>query len=103
MKIMLGLGLAMSLACISAADSPGEYQYYFGGRVDASPTLAAQFDKASYRCGLEASDPDRGSADPHSYLYLLAMRNCLARHNFIDRGSYAALPITLGLDHFIDR
>jgi hypothetical protein len=103
MKIILGLGLAMSLACISAAESPSEYQYYFGGRVDQDPVLAAHFDKAARRCAPEASDPDRGSADPHSYLHIVAMRNCLARYNFIDRGSYAALPITLGLDHFIDR
>ena len=103
MKIMLGLGLAMSLACISAADSPSEYQYYFGGRVDSSPVLSAQFDKAARYCSVEASDANRGSSEPGSYLNLIAMRNCLARHNFIDRGSYAALPITLGLDHFIDR
>jgi hypothetical protein len=103
MKIMLGLGLAMSLACISAADSPAEYQYYFGGRVDADPMLATHFDKAVRHCEPEASDPYRGSPDHVSWLYTIAMRNCLARYNFIDRGSYAALPITLGLDHIIDR
>jgi hypothetical protein len=103
MKILLGLGLALSLGCISAAESPGDYQYYFGGRVDADPVLASRFDRAVQRCEPEASDPYRGSPDRHSYIHLLAMRNCLARYNFIDRGSYAALPITLGLDHFIDR
>ena len=103
MKIMLGLGLAMSLACISAADSPSEYQYYFGGRVDQDPVLAAHFDRAARRCEPEANDIDRGSPDPHSYLHIIAMRSCLARYNFIDRGVYAALPITLGLDHFLDR
>jgi hypothetical protein len=103
MKIMLGLGLVMSLACISAAESPSDYQYYFGGRVDADPVLAAKFDRAARRCEPEASDYTRGSADQNSYLHLIAMRNCLARYNFIDRGSYAALPITLGLDHFLDR
>ncbi len=103
MKIMLGLGLALSLACVSAAASPGEYQYYFGGPVDQTPTLATKFDRASDYCAVEASRPDRGSSDVHSYIHTVAMRNCLARYNFIDRGVYSALPITLGLDHFIDR
>lgn len=103
MKILLGFGLAMSLACVSAAASPSEYQYYFGGPVDQNPTLAAKFDRAAYKCSVEASDPDRGSPDQKSYIHLIALRNCLARHDFIDRGVYSALPITLGLDHLIDR
>jgi hypothetical protein len=103
MKIMLGLGLALSLACISAAESPSDYQQYFGPRVDSSPVIAREFDRAIVHCQAEASNPYRGAYTSGSHGYLIAVRACLSRYNFIDRGAYAALPVTLGLEHFLDR
>lgn len=93
----------MSLACVSAAASPSDYQTYFGAPVDSSPIILAQFDKAANHCEAEASLPGRGSPDVESYPHIIAVRGCLARYNFIDRGAYAYLPIVLGLDHFLDR
>jgi hypothetical protein len=93
----------VSLACVSAAASPSDYQTYFGTPVDASPTILAQFDKAAAHCDAEASRPGRSAPAEQTYAYTTAVRTCLARFNFIDRGSYAYLPIVLGLDHIIDR
>ena len=103
MRIIAALGAVVSLACVSAAASPSNYQTYFGTRVDASPTILAQFDQAASHCDAEASMPGRNTPAAQSYSYEVAVRNCMARFNFIDRGSYAYLPIVLGLDHILDR
>jgi hypothetical protein len=103
MKKIAIFGAVLSMASISAAASPTDYRTYFGSPVDASPVIQAQFYKAADHCEAEASSLGRGSPDLESYSHIVAVRGCLARYNFIDRGAYATLPIVLGLDHFLDR
>lgn len=103
MKAIAAFGAVLSMTCVSAAASPSEFQTYFGTPVEASPVISAQFDKAAAHCEAEASSPARGSPNADSYSHIVAVRGCLARYNFIDRGAYTNLPIVLGLDHFLDR
>ena len=103
MKTIAMFGALLSMATVSAAASPTEYRTYFGSPVDASPVIQGRFDMAADHCEAEASSPARGSPDLGSYAHIVAVRGCLARYNFIDRGAYSTLPIVLGLDHFLDR
>jgi hypothetical protein len=98
MRIMLAVGLALGLSGCVGADAPSNYQSYFGVRVDSSPQLQQRFDRASRYCQREA--PRRGTTDVASVSYLLAMRSCLARHNFIDRGAYAYPASGVGIYYF---
>lgn len=103
MKIIAALGAVVSLACVSAAASPSDYETYFGTPVDASPTILAQFDKAADHCEVEASRPGRSWPEAEPYSHVMAVRGCLSRFNFIDRGVHSYLPITLGLDQVLAR
>jgi hypothetical protein len=102
MKIKLALGLAFSLACISAAESPSNYQTYKGFRLENDPVLLAAYDSALRRCVPEAETPPRGTPEVTSLHYNAALRACLYRHGFVDRG-ISAYPATLVFDHFLDR
>jgi len=103
MRLRAAIGLAFSLGCISAAESPSNYQSYSGVRVDTDPVLGARYDKALQRCVPEASSWQRGSPDPQSLQYNTALRNCLYRHSFVDRGVYAYPIPKVYFDHFLDR
>ncbi|MBY5750836.1 hypothetical protein E0H51_24520 [Rhizobium leguminosarum bv. viciae] len=103
MRLMAVVGLALSLGCISAAESPSNYQSYSGIRVDTDPVLLARYDKALQRCVPEASSWRRGSPDPRSLYYNAALRNCLYRRSFVDRGVYAYPIPQIYFDHFLDR
>jgi hypothetical protein len=70
-------------------------------RVDSDPVLLRKYDHALRRCQPEALGY-RGSPDTTSLLYNAALRGCLYRYSFIDRGSYA-YPATQIFDHFFDR
>lgn len=102
MRMMLAWGVVLSFACVSAGEAPSNYQSYHGVRVDSDPVLLAKYDRALNRCEPEAYSWNRGSPDPNSTAYILALRNCLYRHSFVDRGSYA-YPATALFEHFLDR
>jgi hypothetical protein len=98
MKIALAVGMALGLSGCVGADSPSNYQSYFGVPVSSSPQLQQKFDRANRYCQREV--PRRGTTDVASVSYLLAMRNCLARHNFIDRGAHAYPAFGIGFYYF---
>ena len=102
MRMMLALGALLSLACVSAGEAPSNYQSYQGIRADSDPVLLARYDRALRCCEPEASSWYRGSPDPNSSMYILALRACLYRHSFVDRGVHA-YPTTAVFQHFLDR
>ncbi|MDK4702774.1 hypothetical protein PH562_11030 [Rhizobium sp. CNPSo 4062] len=103
MRMMLSLGAILSLACVSAGEAPSNYQTYHGGiRADSDPVVLARYDRALNHCEPEAYSWRRGSPDANSTLYWLALRNCLYRQGFVDRGVYA-YPTTAVLRHILDR
>ncbi|MBB6483816.1 hypothetical protein [Rhizobium lusitanum] len=103
MKMMLALGAILSLACVSAGEAPSNYQSYHGGiRVDSDPVLLAKYGRALNYCEPEAYSWRRGSPDPESTLYTLALRNCLYRQGFLDRGLYA-YPLTAVFRHVLEQ
>ena len=102
MRMMLALGAMLSLACVSAGEAPSNYQSYQGIRADSDPVLLAKYNRALRYCEPEAYSWYRGSPDPNSSMYILALRDCLYRHSFVDRGSYA-YPTTAWYQHFLDR
>jgi hypothetical protein len=101
MRYLAVFGVALSLGCISAAEAPSNYQTYTGVRVDSDPVLLARYDRALSYCERE-SVSWRGSPDTRSLRYNTALRNCLYRRSFVDRGYYA-YPATQVFDHFLDR
>ncbi|MBX4972421.1 hypothetical protein [Rhizobium lentis] len=104
MRLMAVVGLVLSFGCISAAESPSNYQSYHGSiRVDTDPVLLAKYDKALRWCVPEAGSLRRGSPDPRSLYYNTALRNCLYRRGFVDRGVYAYPIPEVYFDHFLDR
>jgi hypothetical protein len=100
--MMLTLGAILSLACVSAGEAPSNYQTYHGIRADSDPVVLATYERVLDRCEPEAYSWRRGSPDPNSTLYWLALRDCLYRHGFVDRGAYA-YPTTAVFRHFLDR
>jgi hypothetical protein len=102
MRMMLALGAILSLACVSAGEAPSNYQTYHGVRVDSDPVLLAKYDRALNYCEPEAYSWRRGSPDPNSTFYWLALRNCLYRHGYVDRGAYA-YPTTAIFPHFLEQ
>jgi hypothetical protein len=102
MKVKLALGLALSLACISAAESPSNFQTISGGPVEGDSIALAAYDNALARCLPEAQTPPLGSQQATSLRYNAALRACLYRQGFIDRGAHA-YPATLYFGHFLDR
>ena len=102
MRILWAVGVALSLGCISAGEAPWQYQTYSGVRVDSDPAITARFDRAMYYCRPEAASYNRGSPDPFDLVYVAALRQCLYRHNFVDRGAYA-YPASAVFQHFLDR
>ncbi|PDT01939.1 hypothetical protein CO666_22735 [Rhizobium chutanense] len=103
MRLMAVVGVTLGLGCISAAESPSNYQSYSGVRVDTDPVLLARYDKALRWCGPEAGSWQRGSQDSRSLRYNAALRSCLSRHSFIDRGVYAYPIPEVYFEHFLDR
>lgn len=103
MRLMAVVGVALSLGFISAAESPSNYQSYSGIRVDTDPVLLARYDKALRWFAPEAGSWRRGSPDPQSLLYNAALRNCLSRRGFVDRGVYAYPIPHVYFEHFLDR
>ncbi|KQV65382.1 hypothetical protein [Rhizobium sp. Root1220] len=100
MRVWVALGMVASLACISAAEAPWQWQTYHGVRVDSDPMLTARFDRALRYCEPEAYR--RGSSNPNSLLYVTALRSCMSRLNIIDRGSYSYVANNY-FYHFLDR
>jgi hypothetical protein len=100
MKICMGLGIAASLACISAAEAPSQWQTYSGVRVDSNPTVQISFDRIYPYCEQEAVR--RGSPDAYSLWHVTALRNCMYRHGIVDRGAYA-YPTNALFNNFLDR
>ncbi|WP_434713017.1 hypothetical protein NMA58_08565 [Rhizobium sp. YTUHZ045] len=104
MRLMAVVGLVFSFGCISAAESPSNYQSYSGVQVDnTDPVLLSRYDKALQWCVPEAGSWRRGSPDPQSLHYNAALRNCLYRRGFVDRGVYAYPIPKIYFDHFLDR
>ncbi len=99
---MLALGAMLSLACVSAGEAPSNYQSYHGIRADSDPVILARYDRALQHCQPEAYSWQRGSPDPNSSMYILALRSCLYRYSFVDRGAFA-YPTTAWYQHFLDR
>jgi hypothetical protein len=102
MKLIMSAGIVLSLACISAAEAPSNYQTYDGVRVDSDPVLLNQYNRVLGYCDAEASMPERGSPDHRSIWHILALRNCLYRHNIVDRG-HESYPANAIWDHFFEQ
>ncbi|RWX75630.1 hypothetical protein EPK99_18210 [Neorhizobium lilium] len=102
MKLKLMIGAALSLACISAAEAPSNYRTYGGSSLDRDPVLLSAYDNALSRCVPEAMTPPRGTPHTNSLHYNAALRSCLYRQGYVDRG-VSAYPATLVFDNFFDR
>ena len=74
MKAKLAFGLALSLACISAAESPANYQTYSGLRIEGNVTVQASYRSALRTCIPEAATPPQGDPNSHSLRYNAALR-----------------------------
>lgn len=102
MKLRIVTGLLLSLGCISAADAPANYMSYYGVQADKDPYVAAAFYRARQRCEPEASSYGRGAPEENSVAHVLAMRACMARYDFVDRGAYAFHPAGVWYKHIFD-
>jgi hypothetical protein len=100
MRVCVALGIAASLACISAAEPPQQWQTYGGVRVDSDQRLLTRYDRTYRHCVPEAIR--RGSTDTNSLLYVAALRSCMYRYAITDRGAYA-YPANAPFIHFLDR
>ncbi|TDK38764.1 hypothetical protein E2F50_01015 [Rhizobium deserti] len=89
MKAKVVVGMALSLACISAAESPSNYQTYSGLRIAGDPVIEARYHSALRTCIPESATPPHGDLNNHSLRYNAALRACLYRYGFVDRGQYA--------------
>lgn len=87
MRVWWALGIAASLACISAAEPPYQWQTYHGVRVDSDHRLLERYNRTYHYCAPEAVR--RGSTDTNSLLYVTALRGCMYRFGIVDRGAYA--------------
>jgi hypothetical protein len=79
----------LGLACVSAAEAPENYSIYAGPTVVSDPVILDIYDRALVKCTAEASTPTRGTEFTTSLYYNAALRACLSRRGFIDRGAYA--------------
>lgn len=79
----------LGLACISAAEAPQNYRLYSGPDVTSDPVILSVYDRALDKCTVEASTPPRGTVYHASYYYNAALRACLYRQGFVDRGADA--------------
>ena len=77
------------LACVSAAEAPQNYRVYGGPDVTSDPIILEVYDRALTYCTYEASMPQYGAMEATPYIYNAALRACLSRHGFSDRGSNA--------------
>ena len=100
MRVCVALGIAASLACISAAEPPQQWQTYGGVRVDSDQRLLQRYDRTFRYCAPEAVR--RGSTNTNSLLYVTALRGCMYRFGITDRGAYAYSANAPFL-HFFDR
>lgn len=89
MNIRYVAAAILGLACVSAAESPRNYSVYGGPDVESDPVLLDVYDKAVMTCSHEASIPPRGTPYTASYYYNAALRACLSRHGFTDKGAFA--------------
>lgn len=80
---------ALSLALVSAAESPANYRVYGGQDVQSDPLIIETYNRVLAKCIPEAGTPPRGNANTQTLHYNAALRGCLYRHGFIDRGAYA--------------
>ncbi|MDE1158801.1 MAG: hypothetical protein PW791_11080 [Neorhizobium sp.] len=99
MRSVVFIGMVASLAFVSAAESPSNYQSLSGIRADGDSSTARRYDAALSRCRPEALTPPRGTHETGSLRYSAALRACLYRQGYIDRGSFS-YPATLVFDHF---
>lgn len=102
MNVKLAFGLALSLACLSAAEAPSNYQTFGGRQIEGDSLALAAYDNALARCLPEAETPPLGSAQRTSLRFNAALRACLYRQGYIDRGA-RAYPATLYFGHLLDR
>lgn len=79
----------LGLACVSAAEAPRNYAIYAGPPVVNDPVILDIYDRALVKCTAEASTPSRGTEFTTSLYYNAALRSCLSRQGFIDRGADA--------------
>lgn len=89
MNIKYVAAAILGLACVSAAEAPQNYRVYAGPDVTSDPVILQVYDHAVANCTYEASTPQRGTLDATPYIYNAALRACLSRHGFSDRGSNA--------------
>ncbi|NTF07267.1 hypothetical protein G6L37_14055 [Agrobacterium rubi] len=89
MNIKYVAAAILGLACVSAAESPQNYSVYAGPDVTSDPILVQVYDRALATCTAEASTPPRGTGYNTSLYYNAALRACLSRHGFVDRGQNA--------------
>jgi hypothetical protein len=102
MRFTAPAAIILSLAFISAAEAPSNFRTYGGSRIESDPILAAAYDNALSRCVPEAMTPPRGTPEVSSLHYNAALRSCLYRQGYVDRGTWA-YPATLIFDHFLGR
>lgn len=95
MKIRYLAAAVLGLACVSAAESPKNYSVYAGPDVVSDPILVDVYDRAVMKCSAEAATPPRGTPYTTSYYYNAALRSCLSRHGFTDKGAFAYPANTL--------
>lgn len=100
MRSLASIGALASLTLISAAESPGNYESFGAIRADSTPAITRHYDAALARCRPEALTPPRGTTETASLRYSAALRACLYRQGYIDRGS-SAYPATLVFDYFL--
>jgi hypothetical protein len=102
MRMLVATGALLSLLCISAVNAPSNYQSYGGYPVFSDPALRSHFERAYGYCDREASWRYPRVDNSVNPMFTLAVKACLYRHSFVDRGvySYPANQIFL---HFFDR
>lgn len=89
MNIRYVAAAILGLACVSAAESPRNYSVYAGPDVESDPIILDVYDQVVMKCSSEASVPPRGTPETTSYYYNAALRACLSRHGFTDKGAFA--------------
>ncbi len=99
MKSLALIGALASLAFISAAEAPANYQSFGGVTADSNPVTTRHYEAALKHCRPEAINPPRGTREVGSLRYSAALRACLYRQGYLDRGSFA-YPANLAFDHF---
>lgn len=74
MKSLALIGALASLAFISAAEAPANYQSFGGVTADSNPVTTRHYEAALKHCRPEAINPPRGTREVGSLRYSAALR-----------------------------